>query len=692
MSVWLFAITLLAQTIQTPEIHFGPIPAWVDPLAVDFQIPSDPNLQSGGRTDLLHSVQMEAASCDVFTRVAYRIENAVGLQNGAQVSLDIDPVHEELWIHSLVIHRNGEVVEGLQKENWRMIQQETDLDRFLYNGRFSAVAFIEDLRVGDVVEFSATVVQKKLLFGEKFFFLTPVIPNHAEVVQYRVVAPKDLPILTKSKREKFAPNRTDIGDRHEIVWSFQKDRDEGEEGSEPDDSATLDWVMATAYESWLDVQTQVTPLFEIDGETPWLDAWIEANNSRYAEREDRLRAVIRFVQDEIRYLGIEIGADSYIPSKPQDTFRRRFGDCKDKVQLLRSMLARYEITAHPVLVHTQLDGQLGNFLASPFLFDHVVAVFNWDGNLVGIDATASHERGRLSERPRLPYRHGLVLNGRDPSLANFEGPAPTVSVQIDYLLDIPGWGEDGRLQVTSTFQGEQANIERQDQDLTSRTALSEQLMAVQEVLYSRIELAEPVILKDDPDANRITRIETYRIPDMGSVDDEQDLLVMSAHPLLTYIGWPDSENPLWLPHHPVDLNMSYRIRLPETWPFEPQRQRIRNDIFEFDFLGKKDQGDYVFRWQFKSLSDHHGIKPQSTYREDVELLSMSFQAHLSRWGTMGACPWYALGSSFWNIVPLRLDSLFGLGLYGLALFYTFKIRRFYRQKQWSHWRRGGSNS
>src|SRR5256885_1816734 len=53
---------------------------------------------------------------------------------------------------------------------------------------------------------------------------------------------------------------------------------------------------------------------------------------------DRVDAIASFVQSDIRYVAIEIGIGGNQPHAAADTFKARYGDCKDKATLLSSML------------------------------------------------------------------------------------------------------------------------------------------------------------------------------------------------------------------------------------------------------------------------------------------------------------------------------------------------------------------
>jgi hypothetical protein len=72
-----------------------------------------------------------------------------------------------------------------------------------------------------------------------------------------------------------------------------------------------------------------------------------------ASFRERVEAISNFVQGNIRYVAIEIGVGGFQPHAAADTFRVRYGDCKDKATLLSAMLAAVGIRSTWVLVDTE---------------------------------------------------------------------------------------------------------------------------------------------------------------------------------------------------------------------------------------------------------------------------------------------------------------------------------------------------
>jgi Domain of Unknown Function with PDB structure (DUF3857) len=74
-----------------------------------------------------------------------------------------------------------------------------------------------------------------------------------------------------------------------------------------------------------------------------------------AEKPDfasRLVSITRFLQSEIRYVEIQIGIGGDQPHPASDVFHYRYGDCKDKVTLLKAMLQVAGIRSYYVIIDT----------------------------------------------------------------------------------------------------------------------------------------------------------------------------------------------------------------------------------------------------------------------------------------------------------------------------------------------------
>ena len=102
--------------------------------------------------------------------------------------------------------------------------------------------------------------------------------------------------------------------------------------------------------------------------------------------DDSLRAVQRWVAQDIRYVSIALGLGGYQPRMPAEVVATGYGDCKDKATLFVAAARALGFRAYPVLLNgnTRVD----RALPSLSQFDHAIAVVERPAGRVYIDLTA----------------------------------------------------------------------------------------------------------------------------------------------------------------------------------------------------------------------------------------------------------------------------------------------------------------
>lgn len=68
---------------------------------------------------------------------------------------------------------------------------------------------------------------------------------------------------------------------------------------------------------------------------------------------DRMKALARFAQRDVRYAAIKIGIGGLKPHPAAEVFAHRYGDCKDKATVLAAMLAQIGVKSFYMLIHDE---------------------------------------------------------------------------------------------------------------------------------------------------------------------------------------------------------------------------------------------------------------------------------------------------------------------------------------------------
>ena len=86
---------------------------------------------------------------------------------------------------------------------------------------------------------------------------------------------------------------------------------------------------------------------------------------------DKMRALAKFVQRDIRYVAIELGIGGWQPHQAAEIFTHRFGDCKDKATLMGSMLHEIGVESFYVVINTE-RGSVTPDMPAHNGFDHAI--------------------------------------------------------------------------------------------------------------------------------------------------------------------------------------------------------------------------------------------------------------------------------------------------------------------------------
>src|SRR5580704_1406031 len=105
--------------------------------------------------------------------------------------------------------------------------------------------------------------------------------------------------------------------------------------------------------------------------SPEIKQKVAALTSSEASTTGKMAALAKFVQDDIRYVAIELGIGGWQPHAANDIFSHHFGDCKDKATLMSAMLKEVGIDSYYVVVNTRRGAVNANTPAVNW-FNHVI--------------------------------------------------------------------------------------------------------------------------------------------------------------------------------------------------------------------------------------------------------------------------------------------------------------------------------
>jgi hypothetical protein len=94
----------------------------------------------------------------------------------------------------------------------------------------------------------------------------------------------------------------------------------------------------------------------------------------------KMQAIAAFAQHDVRYVAIELGIGGLQPHTASDIFSHRYGDCKDKATLVRSMLHEIGIDSYYVIINNRRGSVTGEMPAHNG-FNHVITAIKLPAGL-----------------------------------------------------------------------------------------------------------------------------------------------------------------------------------------------------------------------------------------------------------------------------------------------------------------------
>lgn len=438
LSVLVLALAISEGSHGADAPAYGPIPDWVQPVAV-------PDAQGTGSEQPLQillqdqQVRFTGGAQETFNENVIRINSPQGLQGVSTLQLAWKPDTDVLTVHRLHIRRADRTIDLLADgAQFTVLRRENNLEYSVLDGVLTAVLQPSGLQVGDIIDLAFSLTRtdpireataEGVLGG---WVQVPIARAHL-----RALWPKASGIRWRATNDIKADERSD-GDA--MVLDYQADGIEppAQPTGAPLRYAVTRVVEFSSFKTWREVSKRLAPLYAragtIAANSP-LHEEIRRIKAATAEPAGRAALALSLVEDSIRYVLIAMNQGGLVPASVDDTWSRRFGDCKAKSVLLVAILKELGIAAEVVAVSTTSGDGLDARLPMIDAFDHVIVRTRIDGRDYWLDATRSGD-SRLDTLTTPGYHWGLPLAAGGSDLVPIVPvplvqPARSVAVTID---------------------------------------------------------------------------------------------------------------------------------------------------------------------------------------------------------------------------------------------------------------------
>lgn len=410
-----------APAVPWDRVSFAPPSGWVAAEPYD---PAIRGRDTDHLTHLLWARQVNVGSGETFHSTAVRLETSLAVQHESQWRVQFDPRRQSLTLHWLRVVRGDTRVDHLHRERMRLIQRETQLEHHILDGDWTLIVVLDDVRPGDVIEAAYTYGGTHPICPgatEQFYVVPPdrVVGRHRltalvparSASELRWLAAKDAPELSRENLDSETERWT---------WAGQQLSPREPEPNQPASAMDYTWIQLTTVPSWNQLSIAAADAWD---RLSAPDAEALGRSFPRPEHVDAAAVVslIRSLQDDYRYLSIELEQGGWIPAPPQKVAERRYGDCKDLAWLSASILRSWGVAARPILVGSGLRDHIEALLPAALAFNHAILEVTLGGQARWFDLTQRDQGGSFANQPVTWFGIGLTVDRESPGLVKQPG-------------------------------------------------------------------------------------------------------------------------------------------------------------------------------------------------------------------------------------------------------------------------------
>ncbi len=538
-----------------------------------------------------------------------------------------NPEHQKLTVNWMrVVKPNGEVISE-KPEQVQDSDVPAEMGVPMYTTTKVRRMSLSGLEPGTILDFSITTeTDAPMMPGDFFVSWRVTTPTYVVRSNLEVDVPASMHPLISERNLDF--RHTEKIDKGRTLYAWRKsnvDRFMGE-AMAPDSLQQGMTVSVSPSFSWNAIGKWYVPIArDAYAVSPSVEEKMRSVLVGARSLDDSIRALHKWVAQDIRYVAIELGSGGYVPRNAETVVRTGFGDCKDKAMLFLAALRKIGVTGYPVLLN--ISGLERKETPSLGQFNHMIAAVKRGKGYEFADLTAGTYA--LGQLPRSEQGNLAVLVTENGGEQVTLPESPLSDAMIDATIT-GKLGEDG------VFSGRYAEVRRGYLEATMRAAFQTPLDSMVRQRFSRALTGlyfdrpetDSLVAFDGKDLRAEARVSTKitRAKMVTKVGDV-NLLTNPLRPLESYSRTADvieAENNRKLPYDISKLIPQYsthhvvRIKLPVGWTATlPKSEKLDGPIAHYESSFSQ-VGDEL-RIE-RTLAGMKGVIPASRRIEIVEVL------------------------------------------------------------------------
>lgn len=610
-----------------PEIPWGHIttasPAgWVDLPAYSRDIAAK---EGAHLTFLLWERQVNAEAFTSFHATAKRLETSLAVQHESQFQLNLDPRNHRLVLHWLRIIRGEQTFDALDRSRMRLIQRETQLEHLVIDGQWTLLMILDDVRPGDIIEAAYSYIGAHPIRpkGTEGLFVVPpqiVIGRYRLRVEFDATRPS---MAWKTSTDMPPPNEENFSDnRRRWTWEGAQTSLRDPEPNQPSTFMDYSWIQFSDLAEWSTLTALLVEAWEKEGDSAGLES-IPAFARPPEVNEQSVQKLIQHIQDEFRYLSVDLESGGWIPASPAKVARRRYGDCKDLAWLASCILRQWGVNARPILVGTGLRETVGKILPMTLLFNHAVVEVSLNSNTRWFDLTLRRQGGSFDTQPVSWFEFGLPVDREARELSPQPGSRHLhlYLVRETFFLDTRP-GKPSALEVRVRTEGWHAENLRRNRLAQGVTEFEADRLKLVQRRHAKATRTGSLQWRDNREANSCELVETFELQDATYTDERGERALFDVPPNLALqsLDIPDDKprRAPWDMPYLIELRHEIAIRAPGMSSGKRRKRRWSTE----DFVGTLDEPRYDGVWskviRFKSNSTEIPPDRLPAYRRELD--------------------------------------------------------------------------
>lgn len=309
-----------------------------------------------------------------------RIESELGVSEHGERILSYNSALEDLTVlEAYTITPKGERI-AVDKNAIRTTEEEISGGAPMFSDMKHRVVVYPKVQVGSKLYLKAQSRQHTPHFVNQFFLNDSFSPHERqELIEYHVIVHPSVTLRFSSlgmTGGEITPDATlaakgPPGYRH-YRFTYRQLEAHPREPGQLHHSYFGPHMLLTTFTDYLEIgkayEAYAAPKTRV---TPQVKALADEITKGLKSERDQVRALYEWVSRNIRYVAIYLGDGGFEPHDVEVILKNRYGDCKDHVVLLQSLLMAKNIKSSPALINLGAGEELSP-VAVTFPLNHVI--------------------------------------------------------------------------------------------------------------------------------------------------------------------------------------------------------------------------------------------------------------------------------------------------------------------------------